>query len=158
MLEYLYLHINPHFWHKRNSLVRFFLFMRIHIWKLLQSRAWSHSIPSQLEEFKLTVMLQRDNLKCNKLSSDIFLLNFFLMLPPIRWIFCSYYPPASKAIMEVANLTERKNPHTPIYGVKEFNQACNSQNEISFLVFFSCLKSLNQVPFSLSSYGINARA
>ena len=30
------------------------------------------------------------------------------------------YPPASEASREVANLTERKNPHTPINGVKEF--------------------------------------
>ena len=30
------------------------------------------------------------------------------------------YPPASEASREVANLTERKNPHTPVYGVKEF--------------------------------------
>ena len=29
-------------------------------------------------------------------------------------------PPASKASREVAILTERKNPHTPLYGVKEF--------------------------------------
>ena len=26
--------------------------------------------------------------------------------------------PTSKASREVANLTERKNPHTPVYGVK----------------------------------------
>ena len=26
----------------------------------------------------------------------------------------------SEASREVANLTERKNPHTPVYGVKEF--------------------------------------
>ena len=34
----------------------------------------------------------------------------------------NYYnnPPASKASREVANLTVRKNPHTPVYGVKEF--------------------------------------
>ena len=32
----------------------------------------------------------------------------------------SYYPPASEANREVANLTKRKNPHTPVYGVKEF--------------------------------------
>ena len=34
----------------------------------------------------------------------------------------NYYPnpPASKASGEVANLTERKNPHAPVYGVKEF--------------------------------------
>ena len=31
-----------------------------------------------------------------------------------------FYPPASKVSREVANLTERKNPHTPVYGVKEF--------------------------------------
>ena len=34
------------------------------------------------------------------------------------------YPPASKLSREVANLTERKNLHTPIYGNKEF--ACPS--------------------------------
>ena len=31
-----------------------------------------------------------------------------------------FYPPASQASREVTNLTERKNPHTPVYGVKEF--------------------------------------
>ena len=30
----------------------------------------------------------------------------------------SHNPPASKASREVANLTERKNLHTPVYGVK----------------------------------------
>ena len=30
------------------------------------------------------------------------------------------YPLASEASREVENLTERKNPHTPVYGVKEF--------------------------------------
>ena len=30
------------------------------------------------------------------------------------------HPTASEESMEVANLTERKNPHTPVYGVKEF--------------------------------------
>ena len=30
------------------------------------------------------------------------------------------YSPASEASRKVANLTERKNPHTPVYGVKEF--------------------------------------
>ena len=29
-------------------------------------------------------------------------------------------PPESKESREVANLTEKKNPHTPGYGVKEF--------------------------------------
>ena len=32
----------------------------------------------------------------------------------------NFFPPASEAIREVANLTERKNTHTPVYGVKEF--------------------------------------
>ena len=31
-----------------------------------------------------------------------------------------YHPPASEASRELANITERKNPHTPVYGVKEF--------------------------------------
>ena len=30
------------------------------------------------------------------------------------------YPPASKASREVENLTEIKNPLTPVYGVKEY--------------------------------------
>ena len=31
-----------------------------------------------------------------------------------------FYPPANKVSREVANLTERKNPNTPVFGVKEF--------------------------------------
>ena len=40
------------------------------------------------------------------------------------------YPPASEASREVANLTERKNPRTPVYGVKEFVclSVCDKQN------------------------------
>ena len=34
--------------------------------------------------------------------------------------FWGIFPPASKASRDVAKLTERKNPHTPVYGVKEF--------------------------------------
>ena len=30
------------------------------------------------------------------------------------------YTPASEVSREVVNVTERKNPHTPIYGVREF--------------------------------------
>ena len=33
---------------------------------------------------------------------------------------CKVYPPVSEASREVANLTLRKNPHTPVNGVKEF--------------------------------------
>ena len=36
------------------------------------------------------------------------------------------YTPASEANREVANLTERKNQHTPVYGVKEFLSVCLS--------------------------------
>ena len=40
------------------------------------------------------------------------------------WISCFkvilYNPLVSEASKEVANLTERKNPHAPVYGVKEF--------------------------------------
>ena len=32
-----------------------------------------------------------------------------------------HYPLASEASREEANLNERKNPHTPVYGVKEFS-------------------------------------
>ena len=32
------------------------------------------------------------------------------------------HPPASEASREIANLTERKNPHTPISGVKDLKQ------------------------------------
>ena len=32
--------------------------------------------------------------------------------------------PASEASREVSNLTERKNLHTPVYGVKEFVCLC----------------------------------
>ena len=48
------------------------------------------------------------------------------MFNPVLICFVQYsglfgcYPPASEASREVANLTERKNPHTPVYGVKEF--------------------------------------
>ena len=37
----------------------------------------------------------------------------------INQVFLSY-PPASEASRKVANLNERKNQHTPVYGVKEF--------------------------------------
>ena len=38
----------------------------------------------------------------------------------VRFEFYELYPPESKVSKEEANLTERKNPHTPVYGVKEF--------------------------------------
>ena len=34
--------------------------------------------------------------------------------------FTTFLSPASEASWEVANLTRRKNTHTPVYGVKEF--------------------------------------
>ena len=43
--------------------------------------------------------------------------------------YCKCLSPASEACREVANLTERKNPHTPTYGVKEFvcMSVCNKK-------------------------------
>ena len=41
------------------------------------------------------------------------------------------YPPASEASREVANLTERKNLHTPEYGAKLFRQCF--KDEVKFL-------------------------
>ena len=41
------------------------------------------------------------------------------LLPVFNIVLKSYYPPASEASREVANLTE-KNLHTPVFGVKEF--------------------------------------
>ena len=37
---------------------------------------------------------------------------------PLKIKVKKYYPPESKASREVANVTERKNPHTLVYGVK----------------------------------------
>ena len=47
-----------------------------------------------------------------KFKSCIILLNLRNLL--------QFYPPAVEASKEVANLTKRKNPHAPVYGVKEF--------------------------------------
>ena len=43
------------------------------------------------------------------------ILNYFLKID-----FVISYPPASKVSREIANLTERKNLYTLVYGVKEF--------------------------------------
>ena len=50
------------------------------------------------------------------------------------------YPPASKASREVANLTERKNPHTPVYDVKEFVclSVCDKKDSKCSLKKFIC--------------------
>ena len=37
------------------------------------------------------------------------------------------YPPVSEASREVANLNERKNPHAPVYGVKECASSKNCE-------------------------------
>ena len=51
----------------------------------------------------------------------LLLLTLLKMTPylKVEWIL-RLYPPVSEASREVANLTETKNPHTPVYGVKEF--------------------------------------
>ena len=38
----------------------------------------------------------------------------------LNHLFWYNHPPASEASKEVANLTKRKNPQTPVCGVKEF--------------------------------------
>ena len=43
------------------------------------------------------------------------------------------YPPASKASKEVANLTKRKNPHSSVYGVKEFVCLSVTKFDINYL-------------------------
>ena len=43
-----------------------------------------------------------------------------------------YFPPASEASREVANLTRRKNPHPPVNGVKEF--VCIVASKQTFLI------------------------
>ena len=54
-----------------------------------------------------------------------------VILPPANQLYISpaslefnleklSYPPASEASRELANLTERKNPHAPVYVVKKF--------------------------------------
>ena len=45
---------------------------------------------------------------CQNGRSNTTLISFFVGLMPLI-----FYPPASEASREVANLTERKNPHTP---------------------------------------------
>ena len=51
------------------------------------------------------------------ISHPLIFINMYTILA--RLLILSY-PPASKTRKEVVNLTERKNLHTPIYGVKEF--------------------------------------
>ena len=47
-----------------------------------------------------------------------------LRIKKIPYCYSQYgddYPPVSEVSKEVANLTERKNLHTPVYGVKELS-------------------------------------
>ena len=54
-------------------------------------------------------------------SGENCLLEYLVILLFVCFIgSCVFYPPTSEARREVANLTERKNPPTPVFGVKEF--------------------------------------
>ena len=56
--------------------------------------------------------------KVKALTKSIYIdkqLTYAIVPKPVK-----YYSPESEGSREVANLTERKNLHTPIYGVKEF--------------------------------------
>ena len=46
---------------------------------------------------------------------DLYCYLAFFNVTDILFIGGRCYPPASEASREVANLTERKNPHTPVY-------------------------------------------
>ena len=51
--------------------------------------------------------------------------------------FTIFYPPASEASREVDNLTERKNLHTPVYGVKECLSVVNFDPNYTFVFLCS---------------------
>ena len=44
-----------------------------------------------------------------------------------------FNPPVMEVSREVANLTERKNPHTRVYGVKEFVRLSITKFEPNYL-------------------------
>ena len=83
----------------------------------------------------------------------------------------SLYPPASKVSREVANLTEEKNPHTPVYGVKQFIffwQSMGTQNGNftkdykwnrskmkRILIFYLCLSYFSPIVASKQTFLIN---
>ena len=79
----------------------------------------SERIREWIETFGNTKQLQKlFNIKyCNPYLQKLVRL---YTEPNIEFCLKSIYPPASEASREVANVTERKNPHTPEYGVKEF--------------------------------------
>ena len=66
-------------------------------------------------EWGLLISLARRSIHCCNLPWACHL-NYFYYY----YYYYYYYPPASEASREVANLTWRKNPHTPVYGAKEF--------------------------------------
>ena len=45
---------------------------------------------------------------------------FIIQLTFMNQITHYHYPPAREGRREAANLTQRRNPHTPVYGVTEF--------------------------------------
>ena len=67
---------------------------------------------SATKRFRSSQMKERRNFFVCVQLVLVYSLNYFITL--------LINPPVSKACREVANLTWRKNPHTPVYGVKEF--------------------------------------
>ena len=105
--------------------------------KLLPSTAFSIIIPNYYSEVACTIKYwEMKNGSCLSCSAK------------------SLYPPTSEASREVTNLTERKNPHTPIYDVKEF--VClsvpNSTPIISGLAKQDLSTKQNQKPIEKSLY------
>ena len=77
-------------------------------WKRLTTRCWLSRTDEVLFHWLCTI---EEAYKCPS-----------VFVGSLRTIFKFWmcYPPASEASREVANLTERKNPHTPVHGVKNF--------------------------------------
>ena len=82
--------------------------------------------------------------KVKKTSNDGFAGNgsfkWFYVASWCSTVFITSYPPASEASREVANLTWRKNPHPPVYGVKEFVclSVCLSVTNFDLNYDFNC--------------------
>ena len=56
----------------------------------------------------------------NTCLSNLWALIMFLYFYIIFYLLTTHNPPASEASREGASLTERKNPHIPVYGVNKF--------------------------------------
>ena len=93
------------------------------------------------------------NFFVNPALTNIFCHRLWLVL--LMFEMLKMYPPASEASREVANLTWRKNPHTPVYGVKEFACLSVAKFDLNYLrtgeIFLSASQITKKVIFWLNS-------